>query len=166
MLLMIRAFSTRHPAMAFIPGVRPICHCPYWRYDCSSLQTGTAYLIAVFVIRMFNPSRYYGCTTLLTIYAVRHLPYYFAVYRLARGLPLHAAKIAVFISRWSGAQYCNNASRSRNSQRENATQRPLDAPRHFPPSLRHRRKAENAPPRHAQHSGRVRLIWFSFSSGN
>ena len=26
MLLMIRAFSTRHPAMAFIPDVRLICH--------------------------------------------------------------------------------------------------------------------------------------------
>ena len=32
------------------------------------------------------------------------VPYYFAVCRLARGLPLHAAQIAVFISRWSGAQ--------------------------------------------------------------
>ena len=63
-----------------------------------------AYLIAVFVIRMFNPSRYYGCTALLTIYAVRHLPYCFAVCRLARGLPLHAAQIAVFIARWNGAQ--------------------------------------------------------------
>ena len=75
-----------------------------WHLYRVSVLFVAAHLIAVFVIRMFNPSRYYGCTALLTIYAVRHLPYYFAVCRSTRGLPLHAAQIAVFISRWSGAQ--------------------------------------------------------------
>ena len=39
MLLMIRAFSTRHPAMAFIPDVRLICH----------------WLLPAFVPTMFRP---------------------------------------------------------------------------------------------------------------
>ena len=36
MLLMIRAFSTRHPAMAFIPDVRLICHWLLSTSFCSS----------------------------------------------------------------------------------------------------------------------------------
>ena len=78
-------------------------------------------------------------------------------------LPLACALLFRRLSLGSGAStsrrpVCRTDLYRAANGRENATLQPLDAPRYFPPSFRHGRKAENAPPRYVQHSGRVRLI--------
>lgn len=73
------------------------------------------------------------------------LPYYFAFCRLARGLPLHAAQIAVFVSRLSRAQPRITAIRFCNSKRDNTTHSPPDAPR----NIRRNGQAQQAPAEYA-----------------
>ena len=160
MLLMIRAFSTRHPAMAFIPDVRLICHwllftslCPsavqpleiHGRSDAQNHQRVRTRLPAANDTPLDDSSycspslpgawSVFGVVEIVLCYnnAVRQKPQRIDLYRAAHG-------------------------------RDCATHRPLDAPR----NVRRNGQAQQAPagytpPHYAQHSGRVRLIWFSFS---
>ena len=171
MLLMIRAFSTRHPAMAFIPDVRLICH----------------WLPPVFVPTMFRPlSCSSEATTQHPLRVIRwshnaYITHYYAAaaliperlrWNIARAgncLPLACALLFRRLSFGSGAStsrrpVCRTDLYRAANGRDDTTRQPLDAPRNIRRYWQAQQApAEYTPPHYAQHSGRVRLICFSFA---
>ena len=147
---MIRAFSARHLAMTFIPGVRSVCR---RLSDCGFCHP---YVQPIEILRMHGATHNIRRETLALLFR-----------RLSLGSGASTSRrancgIYIALERGTTAYY---TLRFRNSQRGDTTLSPPDAPRNIRRNGQARQApAEYTPPPYAQHTGRVRLIWFSFSS--
>lgn len=165
---MIGAFSTRHPAIAFIPGVRLICH---WLLLTSFCPSACSTPRDTRTKRQNNTHcGLYGGLIMLTSRTTTPPPLPISerlrwnIARAGNCLPLACALLFRRLSFGSGAStsrrpVCRTDLYRATDGRENATLQPLDAPRNIRRYWQAQQApAENAPPHYAQHSGRVRLI--------
>lgn len=159
--------------MAFIPGVRLICHwllltsfCPSVCSTPRDTRTKRQKQPPLQVIRWSHNAyiTHYCAAAALIPERLR-----WNIARAGNCLPLACALLFRRLSFGSGAStsrrpVCRTDLYRAANGRKNATQSPLDAPRY----IRRHWQAQPAaagytPPHYAQHRGRVRLIWFSFS---